>query len=75
MRDEDPAHPVTRRLRHQARGAPTPACMYVNCCQGGHGRQYYTRDEKKAYLEDYASELENELKAVRERIQEIGKET
>lgn len=47
---------------------------YETCCGPGYGgRQYYTREEKKAHLEDYASELENELKAVRERIQEIGK--
>ena len=41
-------------------------------CQGYGARRYYTREEKKAYLEDYAGELENELKAVRERIQELG---
>lgn len=52
-----------------------PQRMYVNACYGGrgYGRQYYTREEKKAYLEDYASELENELKAVRERLQELGR--
>lgn len=36
------------------------------------GRRYYTREERKAWLEDYASELENELKGVRERIQELS---
>lgn len=40
-------------------------------CYGHGGRRYFTREEKKAWLEDYASELENELKAVRERIQEV----
>ena len=45
------------------------------CYDGrAHGRRYYTREEKKAWLEDYASELENELKAVRERLGEIQKE-
>lgn len=36
-----------------------------------HGRRYYTKDEKRQYLEGYAQDLENELKAVRERLQEI----
>ena len=36
------------------------------------GRRYYTRDEKRQYLEGYAEELENELKAVKERIQELS---
>lgn len=38
------------------------------------GRRYYTREEKKAWLEGYAEQLESELKGVRERIQELGKE-
>lgn len=37
----------------------------------GQGRRYYTKDEKRQYLEGYAQDLENELKAVRERLQEI----
>ena len=42
-------------------------------CYGGHGgRRYLTREEKVAWLEDYARQLENELKGVRERIQELG---
>ena len=41
-------------------------------CHGYGGRRYFTREEKKAWLESYAQELENELKAVRERIQEVG---
>jgi len=45
----------------------------VNPMCYGHGRQYYTREERKAWLEGYASELENELKAVRERIQDLSK--
>lgn len=40
-------------------------------CYGHQGRRYYSRDERKAWLEDYARELENELKGVRERIQEL----
>lgn len=40
-------------------------------CHGYQGRQYYTREEKRAWLEGYAHELEQELKAVRERIQEV----
>ncbi|HWH09199.1 MAG TPA: hypothetical protein VNX21_08365 [Candidatus Thermoplasmatota archaeon] len=39
------------------------------------GRRYYTRDEKRRFLEGYANELENELKAVRERIQELQPQT
>lgn len=36
------------------------------------GRRYYTREERRAWLQDYANELENELKGVRERIQELS---
>lgn len=41
-------------------------------CHGYGGRRYYTRDERKAWLQGYAEELENELKGVRERIQELS---
>jgi len=41
-------------------------------CYGHGGRRYFTKEERRAWLEDYAKELENELKAVRERIQEIS---
>lgn len=47
--------------------------MYANCCGPGYGRRYYTRDEKKAMLQEYHDELENELKAVKERIAELGR--
>lgn len=44
------------------------------CTGAGYGgRRYYTREERKAWLEDYAGQLEAELKGVRERIQELGK--
>ena len=43
-----------------------------NACGPGYGgRRYMTKDEKAAMLKDYAGELENELKAVRERLAEI----
>lgn len=42
------------------------------CYGHGGGRRYYTREEKKQFLEDYAGELENELKAVRERLQDLA---
>ncbi len=43
-------------------------------CQGQAygGRRYFTREERKAWLEDYAQELEAELKAVRERISDLS---
>ena len=41
-------------------------------CHGYGGRRYFTKEERKAWLEDYASELENELKAVRERLAEVS---
>lgn len=41
-------------------------------CHGYGGRRYFTKEERKAWLEDYANELENELKAVRERLQEVS---
>lgn len=41
-------------------------------CHGYAGRRYYSREERRAWLEDYATQLENELKAVRERIQDLS---
>ena len=35
------------------------------------GRQFLTKEEKVEWLEDYKSELENELKGVTERIAEL----
>lgn len=42
------------------------------CYGAGFGRRYYTREERKQWLEAYASELENELKAVRERLAQLS---
>ena len=44
-------------------------------CYGHGGRRYYTREEKRQFLEGYANDLEQELKAVRERIQELSAQT
>lgn len=41
-------------------------------CHGFQGRRYYTREERKAWLDEYARQLESELKAVRERIQDLS---
>lgn len=41
------------------------------CYEGSWGRRYYTREERRQWLEGYANELENELKAVRERIESL----
>lgn len=41
-------------------------------CYGHGGRRYYSREERKAWLEDYAQQLELELKAVRERIGDLA---
>lgn len=41
-------------------------------CYGYGGRRYYTREERRQWLEGYADELERELKAVRERIQDLA---
>jgi hypothetical protein len=47
----------------------------VNCCGPSYGRRrYYTRDEKTQWLQSYADELENELKAVKERIEQLKSE-
>lgn len=48
---------------------------YGNCGPGWGGRRYYSRDEKLAWLNDYAENLEAELKGVKERIDEIKKES
>lgn len=47
---------------------------YETCCGPGYGRRYLTKDEKTQMLENYARELEHELQAVKERLQEIKKE-
>nr|QEO74572.1 hypothetical protein [uncultured bacterium] len=47
-------------------------CGPYACGPGYSGRRYLTKDEKAAWLKDYADDLENELKAVRERIAEIA---
>lgn len=44
---------------------------YAGYCGPGYGRRYWTREERVEWLEDYAKELENELKGVRERLQEL----
>ena len=47
--------------------------MGNDCCSGAYvGRRYYTREEKADWLKSYADELENELKAVKERIAELS---
>lgn len=49
--------------------------MGMNC--GNYGinawltRRYWTKEERRACLQEYADGLENELKAVRERIDEL----
>ena len=57
---------------HALSRAAASAASDSNMCYGYGGRRYFTREERKAWLEDYANQLENELKAVRERIQEIS---
>lgn len=43
--------------------------MYAECCGTGFaGRRYYTKEERKAWLERYAESLEHELTAVKERL-------
>lgn len=37
----------------------------------GYGRRYLTKEEKIEWLEEYKSNLENELKGVAERIEEL----
>lgn len=42
------------------------------CCgPGWGGRRYFSREERVAWLEDYAEALEAELKGVQERIGEL----
>lgn len=48
--------------------------MTNDCCSGAfQGRRYYTREEKAEWLKGYSEELENELKAVKERIAELSR--
>ncbi|HLE96165.1 MAG TPA: hypothetical protein VI997_02240 [Candidatus Thermoplasmatota archaeon] len=44
-----------------------------DCCGGYGGRRFWTREEKAQWLKEYAEELEAELKAVRERLEEFRK--
>ncbi|MHB8605086.1 MAG: hypothetical protein ACYDCK_07480 [Thermoplasmatota archaeon] len=41
---------------------------------GWGGRRYYTKEERKQWLDEYREELEQELKAVKERIAEFAQE-
>lgn len=45
----------------------------MKMCYGHSGRRYYSREERTAWLEDYARDLENELKGVRERIADLSR--
>lgn len=45
--------------------------MGYGCGPGWGGRRYFTREEKIEWLEDYAGNLEAELKGVKERLQEL----
>lgn len=51
---------------------------YSNCGPSACGpggfvvRRYWSKSERKAWLEDYASQLENELTAVKERIEKLS---
>lgn len=47
--------------------------MGYDCCAGAYGRRYYTKEEKVEWLSGYAQELEQELKAVKERIEDLKK--
>jgi len=47
--------------------------MHGNCWGFG-ARRYLTKEEKTKMLEEYVSDLENELKGVKERLTEIKKE-
>jgi hypothetical protein len=43
--------------------------MNADCCGTGYvGRRYYTKDERRDWLERYATSLEHELTAVKERL-------
>ena len=47
------------------------------CYGSGYGfgaRRYFTKEEKTEWLKEYADDLENELKAVKERLEEIRAE-
>lgn len=49
-------------------------CGPGSCGSGYVGRRYLTKEEKSEWLKSYADELENELKAVRERIEDVKAE-
>ena len=49
---------------------------YANCCgpsAGYGGRRYFSREERVAWLKEYAQELENELSGVKDRIADLQK--
>lgn len=48
--------------------------MCYGSWSGFSGRRYYTKEEKSDWLREYADNLENELKAVKERIGELKAE-
>ena len=46
---------------------------YGNCYGNDEGRRFLTKEEKIKKLKDYKDALDNESKAVSERIAELGK--
>lgn len=52
---------------------PANGREWFTMCHGAYGgRRYFSREERKAWLEDYAAQLEAELKGVRERINDLS---
>lgn len=49
-------------------------CMYASCCSGYSGRSFLTKEEKIEMLNDYKNELDQESKAVTERIDLLKKD-
>jgi|GEM_PF-2307917 hypothetical protein len=45
----------------------------TSCCCHSHFRKFLTKEEQIKQLEEYADELQNELKAVNEHINELKK--
>jgi hypothetical protein len=65
-----------RRAHASSRREPQELHMgYGYACGPGYGgRRYFSREERVAWLKDYAEELENELKGVQERLKELEAE-
>jgi hypothetical protein len=66
-------HQIDCGCEHHTYQVPPGRWHHGSCCTSGYGRQFPTREEIIAELEEYLKELEAEVKGVEEHIAELKK--